>query len=52
MYIYGIFSKTHRSHENPAIQEAYITYLGEPNSNKAHDLLVSRERIPIEQLSN
>jgi hypothetical protein len=31
----------HRSHENPAVQKAYEEFLGEPNSHKAHDLLVS-----------
>lgn len=28
-----------KSHENPAVKELYDTYLGEPNSHKAHDLL-------------
>jgi iron only hydrogenase large subunit-like protein len=28
-----------RSHENPLIQQLYKTFLGEPNSHKAHDLL-------------
>ncbi len=28
-----------KSHENPAIQELYETYLGEPGSEKAHHLL-------------
>ncbi len=27
------------SHENPAIKELYDTFLGEPNSHKAHELL-------------
>ena len=28
-----------KSHENPAIKELYETYLGEPGSHKAHELL-------------
>ena len=28
-----------KSHENPAIQELYKTYLGEPNGHKAHEIL-------------
>lgn len=28
-----------KSHENPCIQELYATYLGEPNSHRAHELL-------------
>ena len=28
-----------KSHENPEIKELYSTYLGEPNSHKAHELL-------------
>ena len=28
-----------KSHENPAIIELYHTYLGEPGSHKAHELL-------------
>lgn len=28
-----------KSHENPAIEEAYKTFLGEPGSHKAHELL-------------
>ncbi|MBQ3704822.1 MAG: iron hydrogenase small subunit [Clostridia bacterium] len=28
-----------KSHENPSIQAAYDSYLGEPNSHKAHELL-------------
>ena len=28
-----------KSHENPAVKELYETYLGEPNSHKAHELL-------------
>lgn len=28
-----------KSHENPAIQELYKTYLGEPGSHRAHELL-------------
>ena len=28
-----------KSHENPAVKELYDTYLGEPNSHKAHHLL-------------
>ncbi len=32
-------SAIRKSHENPAIKELYETYLGEPNSEKAHHLL-------------
>jgi iron only hydrogenase large subunit-like protein len=28
-----------KSHENPAVKEIYATFLGEPNSHKAHELL-------------
>ena len=28
-----------KSHENPAVKELYDTYLGEPNSHRAHDIL-------------
>ncbi len=28
-----------KSHENPAIQQLYKDYLGEPNSHKAHEIL-------------
>lgn len=28
-----------KSHENPVVKELYSTYLGEPNSHKAHELL-------------
>ena len=28
-----------KSHENPVVQEIYATYLGEPGSHKAHELL-------------
>ncbi len=28
-----------KSHENPVIKEVYSTYLGEPNSHKAHEIL-------------
>lgn len=28
-----------KSHENPAVAELYKTYLGEPNSHKAHEIL-------------
>jgi NADP-reducing hydrogenase subunit HndD len=28
-----------KSHENPEVQELYKTFLGEPNSHKAHELL-------------
>lgn len=27
------------SHENPAVKELYDTFLGAPNSHKAHELL-------------
>ena len=32
-------NKIRKSHENPAIIELYDTYLGEPGSHKAHELL-------------
>ncbi len=32
-------SAIRKSHENPAIQELYDTYLGEPGSERAHELL-------------
>lgn len=28
-----------KSHENPVVQEIYSTYLGKPNSHKAHEIL-------------
>ena len=28
-----------KSHENPIVKESYETYLGEPNSHKAHEIL-------------
>ena len=28
-----------KSHENPIVKEIYETYLGEPNSHKAHEIL-------------
>ena len=28
-----------KSHENPVVKELYATYLGEPNSHRAHELL-------------
>ena len=31
--------KYRKSHDNPAIKELYETYLGEPNSHKAHKIL-------------
>ena len=31
--------KCRKSHDNPAIKELYETYLGEPNSHKAHKIL-------------
>ncbi|MEG2015697.1 MAG: iron hydrogenase small subunit, partial [Oscillospiraceae bacterium] len=31
--------KLRKSHENPAVKELYDTYLGEPNSHKAHEIL-------------
>ena len=32
-------SKLRKSHKNPIIKELYDTYLGEPNSHKAHSIL-------------
>ncbi|MCI8992472.1 MAG: ferredoxin, partial [Eubacterium sp.] len=39
--LYGLDegNKIRKSHENPAIIELYDTYLGEPGSHKAHELL-------------
>jgi len=31
--------KIRKSHENPAVQQLYKEYLGEPNSHRAHELL-------------
>ncbi len=31
--------KIRKSHENPEVKELYDTYLGQPNSHKAHELL-------------
>jgi len=31
--------KLRKSHDNPAVKELYETYLGEPNSHKAHEIL-------------
>jgi len=28
-----------KSHENPVVKELYDTYLGEPGSHKAHEIL-------------
>lgn len=39
MYDLDERSTIRRSHENPLIQQLYKTFLGEPNSHKAHDLL-------------
>ena len=32
-------SALRKSHENPVVKEIYETYLGEPNSHKAHEIL-------------
>lgn len=39
--IYGAddVGKIRKSHENPEVKELYDTYLGKPNSHKAHELL-------------
>lgn len=39
--IYGAddIGKVRKSHENPEVKELYDTYLGKPNSHKAHELL-------------
>ena len=39
--LYSIDAKNNlrKSHENPAVAELYKTYLGEPGSHKAHELL-------------
>ncbi len=39
LYDIDAASKLRKSHENPAIKELYETYLGEPGSHKAHELL-------------
>ena len=32
-------SKIRKSHDNPVVQDVYKTYLGEPGSHKAHEIL-------------
>lgn len=39
LYNYDANAPIRKSHENPAIKELYATYLGEPGSHKAHELL-------------
>ena len=39
LYTIDNAKKVRKSHENPYIQELYKTYLNEPGSQKAHDLL-------------
>ncbi|MGN0243571.1 MAG: NADH-dependent [FeFe] hydrogenase, group A6 [Lachnospiraceae bacterium] len=39
LYDYDVNAPIRKSHENPAIKELYATYLGEPGSHKAHELL-------------
>ena len=46
--------KLRKSHENPVVKEIYETFLGEPGSHKAHELLhtkyVERKLYPSENL--
>ncbi len=39
MYSQDEAMSVRKSHENPVVKELYATYLGEPNSHKAHELL-------------
>ena len=39
MYDSDSAMKLRKSHENPIIKEVYDTYLGKPNSHKAHEIL-------------
>ncbi|MGN1084412.1 MAG: NADH-dependent [FeFe] hydrogenase, group A6 [Lachnospiraceae bacterium] len=39
LYDYDAANKLRCSHENPDIQELYKSYLGEPGSHKAHEIL-------------
>lgn len=39
LYRQDMLKKVRKSHENPAVKELYRSFLGEPNSEKAHHLL-------------
>lgn len=39
LYCNDEHSELRKSHDNPAVQELYVNYLGEPGSEKAHQLL-------------
>lgn len=39
LYRQDMLKKVRKSHDNPAVQELYRSFLGEPNSEKAHQLL-------------
>ncbi len=39
LYRQDMLKKVRKSHENPAVQELYRSFLGEPNGEKAHQLL-------------
>ena len=39
LYDSDVANSLRKSHENPGIKELYATYLGEPGSHKAHELL-------------
>ena len=39
IYAQDAAMKMRKSHENPAVQQLYKEYLGEPNSHKAHEIL-------------
>ncbi len=39
LYRQDMLKKVRKSHENPAVKELYRGFLGEPNSEKAHQLL-------------
>lgn len=39
LYRQDLLKKVRKSHENPAVKELYRSFLGEPNGEKAHQLL-------------
>lgn len=39
LYRQDMLKKVRKSHENPAVQELYRSFLGQPNGEKAHQLL-------------
>ncbi len=44
LYRQDHLKRVRKSHENPAIKELYRSFLGEPNGDKAHDLLHTHYR--------